>query len=277
MPLVQSTPLPEFENPPIDEVAISVEFVPLSGWQMPHAGLYWARIKDRYPHTEVHPPLGPSPELPGGDSFQFAPPRFELVLPKSNRMWFISEDKVDVIQVQSDRFVMNWRKVAGDEVYPRFDNGIRPRFEREWGEFKRFVKENALGNIEIKNFEISYVNHIVKGREWNTVEEAMGYFSYINKNVDMKFLPSVETMNLTGSFRMPSNKGALSFAILHALRQRDKREIIQFTLTARGKSISSSDEDQMEWICSGRECIVRGFADLTTSEAHKLWRRVENG
>jgi hypothetical protein len=33
-----ATPLPEFEDPPVSEVALSVQFAPLETWRSPHAG-----------------------------------------------------------------------------------------------------------------------------------------------------------------------------------------------------------------------------------------------
>jgi hypothetical protein len=54
---MSATPLPEFEDPPVSEVSLSVVFAALVNWRSAHAGLYWNRINSQYPHTETHPPL----------------------------------------------------------------------------------------------------------------------------------------------------------------------------------------------------------------------------
>src|ERR1035438_10399713 len=58
-PSVTSRPvdLPDFANPPVAEVVLSVQFEALSRMRAAHFGLFWARIRDRYPRTEERPAL----------------------------------------------------------------------------------------------------------------------------------------------------------------------------------------------------------------------------
>ncbi|PWT80592.1 MAG: hypothetical protein C5B44_05175 [Acidobacteria bacterium] len=277
MPAQHSAPLPEFSRPPVTEVLISVEFVPIMNWQTPHAGLYWSKIRDRYPLTEVHPPLFPQLDLPSGDIFQTPPPRFEFLTPgaDTNRMWFLSQDKTNIVQVQRDRFVINWRSVTGAETYPRFDAAVRPTFLREWAAFLEFLNEASLGVPEIKFCEVSYINDVVKGTDWGELDEAMTFFSFISSKQDRAALGSLETINIAGAFNMPGESGRLNFTLMHALRQRDRAQIIQFALSARGRPATQSHNDMLAWIGAGRECIVRGFAELTTTKAHKHWGRTQ--
>jgi uncharacterized protein (TIGR04255 family) len=65
----KSAPLPEYSNPPINEVVIAVEFLPLAKLQSPHIGLYWGEIKEHYPNIEVHTPIISAPEILEGVSF----------------------------------------------------------------------------------------------------------------------------------------------------------------------------------------------------------------
>jgi len=121
----QNSPLPEYTNPPVNEVVISAEILPLSKWQGLHAGVYWGSIRDRYPYSEGRPPLISPPEI-GGDLFAQVPAMIGFMQPDSNRTWFISEDRTNIIQVQKDRFIVNWRQVVGDETYPRFESVMLP-------------------------------------------------------------------------------------------------------------------------------------------------------
>jgi uncharacterized protein (TIGR04255 family) len=267
-----SSPLPEFDNPPVSEVAISVEFDPLEGWRSPHAGLYWGSIKTDYPRTEAQPPL-PSQIEKFGDAFPQIPMlRVEVVNPEIMRFWFLAEPPTHLIQVQRDRFIINWRKVRGDEKYPRYAEML-PRFAREWAQFQEFVREQGVGPITVQQCEITYVNDILRGEGWDIVSDSLSLFSPWWGSGSEGFLPKPETVVINGSFRMPDDRGRLHFATQHVQRQIDQREVIQLRLTARGYPDSNDDSGVLRWMDLGREWIVRGFADLTTPRAHALWKR----
>lgn len=264
-------PLPEFENPPVSEVAISVEFSPLERWNESYGGLYWGNIKADYPRTETKPPLPSqteSPEITFDESI-----RFSVGEPFPQRFWFLTELGDRLIQVQNNRFVSNWRKVKGDEVYPRYDPELRPRFQAEWKRFKHFVATERLGTIEATQCELTYVNDFVQGREWDRFTDAMALFAHWINRGSVGFLPPLETFNMNGSFQIPDGKGRLHFASRHALRHIDRKQVVQLRLTARGRPDTSEDASILEWFDLAREWIVRGFADLTSESAHAIWKR----
>ena len=265
--------LPEFENPPVSEVALSVAFSPLPQWQSPHAGLYWGRIRSRYPHTEVHPPIPLQIEQFGDQFWQTPMVRFQIAEADIARTWFLAEPKTHIIQVQRDRFITNWRKVEGTETYPRYLKEVRPRFVKEWNEFKEFAAEQNVGEISVQQCEITYINDVIQGEGWSDFREALELFSPQWPGKHDVFLPIPETLSTVGSFRMPGELGRLHFAIQHVRRQIDNRQALQLRLIARGKPNSGSDADVMEWMDIGHEWIVRGFADLTSDRAHDLWKR----
>jgi uncharacterized protein (TIGR04255 family) len=268
-----SAPLPEYERPPVSEVALSIEFSPLQNWRSPHAGIYWAQVQKEYPNTEVQAPLPSQIEKFGESQWQRPRPRVEMLNPDMNRFWFLSEPPNRLVQVQRDRFVVNWRKVKGDEVYPRYFKEMRPRFEREWEGYKRFVAEQKLGVVSTRQCEVIYVNDILKGVEWETYEESLNLFSPWWKNGSDGFLPCPENLALNGAFLFPKEAGRLHFTVQSALRGIDEKETIRFQLIARGKPASDKDADIMQWMDLGHEWIVRGFTDLTSTHAHELWGR----
>jgi uncharacterized protein (TIGR04255 family) len=109
----------KFDRPPVVEVACGVLFAtakPLRGAQL---GLYWQRIRETFPRIEEAPPLAPVIEAQGSGpsavelGYLFGP------LPPLRRTWFISQDGRNLVQVQEDRFVFNWKKAAEDDEYPR--------------------------------------------------------------------------------------------------------------------------------------------------------------
>lgn len=274
-----STPRPEFTNPPVSEVVLSVQFLPLAEWRTPHAGWYWQKIIANYPTTQEQPPLLPMIERFGEDlrSSQTAPSllRFAPMDPDSSRFWFIGDDPTRLIQIQRDRFSINWRKVTGDETYPRYERAIRPRFLREWSQFRAFVAEAGLGTVDVRQCEMTYVNHIPCGDGRVTFPKALSLLSYWSGRGSNGFLPEPETFGMSASYLMPDDSGRLHFSAQRVIRQADQRDGLQIQLDARGRPASSEDADVLTWMDLGRDWIVRGFTDLTSDEAHKLWGRTQ--
>ena len=64
--------LPEFVQPPVVEVMMSVQFEVLSSFQPVHFGLLWERWRSRYPLTSHHAPIAPSVELYGAKGLEQA-------------------------------------------------------------------------------------------------------------------------------------------------------------------------------------------------------------
>lgn len=273
MPPRSGAPLPEFDRPPVSEVAIAVQFEPLDQWRAVHAGLFWGQIKDRYPLNETQPPLPSQIErydgyIPQTPQVIIAPVDVDLA-----RFWFLTEDKTQLIQLQRDRFIINWRKLIGNEIYPRYEAILRPRFIRELNEFREFLDDLQLGTLNIQQCEITYVNDILKGEGWDSVSDSLKLFSaWWGKGTD-GWLPIPERLMVSGSFLIPEQAGRLHFLTQHLFRIPDMHEMIQLRLIARGNPRGQTTESIAAWLDIGREWIVRGFADLTSPYAHNLWGR----
>src|SRR5262245_12988574 len=111
-------PLPEFERPPVIETSIGVEFSPLDAWQVPHFGLYWAEIRNRFPKFDVQPPTTSQLEDPDNVFTR----KGISVVPMTKleaRCWFIDAADSMLVQVQNNKFFLNWRKRT--EPYPRYE------------------------------------------------------------------------------------------------------------------------------------------------------------
>ena len=110
---MEDSELPEYGNPPVDEVALGVLFVPLPDFKVPHFGVYWDHIRDRYPKCENQPALTPQIEstAPFANVMAFMSMDLSML-----RCWFIDNSGNQLIQVQPDRFIRNWRQVEGGPV-----------------------------------------------------------------------------------------------------------------------------------------------------------------
>ncbi len=264
--------LPDYDEPPVIETVLGVQFAPLDKWEIVHFGMFRTLIQARYPRFEVNPPLGPDIEAPRLE-FKRLQPEVELVAKPQARCWFLNEANTELIQVQHDRFVHNWRKVTGGEEYPHYEDYIRPSFERDWQQFREFLNSERIGAPEVRQCDVTYVNHIDKGKGWNTFEDLRDVFPCWAGASSDNFLPAPESVLFNVSYQMPGQRARLRVALVHALRSSDAKETLQLTLTARGKPRSSGTPDIFEWLDVGRETVVRGFTDFTSRKMHELWRR----
>jgi uncharacterized protein (TIGR04255 family) len=265
--------LPDFDNPPVVEVLLSVQFDKLSGLKAPHVGLLWSQFEHDFPRTEEHPPLDPvfeAFESPVAASFNV-----EVVrgLP-TPRVWFLNPSGGELIQVQADRFVHNWRKVGEGDQYPRYER-IRERFMEELRLFQSFLAERNLGELSVNQCEIVYVNHLLVGAGWENWGEAEKVVKVWRGGAG-EFLPMPEDVRLQVRYiieREQVSVGRLHVSLMPALRNEDQSPMFAMNLTARGRPPSPSIEGAMEFLDLGRDWIVRGFTDLTTSNMHNIWRR----
>ncbi|MCY3955044.1 MAG: TIGR04255 family protein [Nitrospira sp.] len=264
--------LPEYGSPPVIETVLGVQFSPLSSFQVPHFGLFWNRVRQAYPHVEVQPPLGPTfeqfvPKEIRGEAqirFEAGPPDF--------RCWFKNQEQTHLMQVQRDRFVVNWRKVTGQEVYPRYVQ-FRPRFKSEWTEFCKFLEEENLETPQVNQCEVTYVNHFESEKEFISFGEAHKIFEVWSELPAEEFLPAPESVRFNIHYLLPDQKGRMHVVVEPKLRTRDGKEVLQVTLTCRGRPDSPTIEDILNWFDLGHEWIVQGFTQLTTHEMHQIWER----
>ena len=90
-----SSPLPEFERPPLNEVVFGVQFEPLAALRAAHYGLYWSRIRSRYGTTEDKAPLAYVLEL--NEPKQSAAEISLITEMPTPRVWFVDSEKTGLI------------------------------------------------------------------------------------------------------------------------------------------------------------------------------------
>jgi len=271
--MAETQNLPEFENPPVSEVVLGVQFEPLLSWAVPHYGLYWARIRDEYPEAQVQPPVVRQVEIFGAARFKTHGTINLSVGPENPRCWFLTADQTRLVQVQNDRFLINWRKVVGDEVYPRYEKAIRPKFAAEFARFMAYLKDAGMESMNVTQCEVTYINDVPLGEGWTSFSDLHDVISPWSGEMTDKFLPPPETIQINVAYPIPEQRGRLHVAMQHAFRPKDSKETIQLRLTARGKPQDSELKSILEWFDMGREWIVRGFADFTAETAQKRWER----
>lgn len=266
----QTRTLPLFMSPPVIETVHGVQFAPLDKFHVLHFGLFWSKIRSEYPSIQIKPPLGPIVEKFDARS----QPAFgiEFVQQPELRCWYIDHTENHLIQIQKERFHFNWKKVTGQDSYPQYES-LSPRFVSEWGKFCNFLREEGLAEPEVTQCEVTYVNHLERGKGWNAYSELHQVFSVISSLESPKVLIDPESWSFDLDYIIPEPKGRLHINARPAIRREDGKEIIQLTLTARGKPLANGIQSITDWLEVGHQWIVKGFTDITTPAMHKLWGR----
>lgn len=255
-------PLPSYKQPPVDEVICGIRFEPLPLLKVPHIGLLWERFRKEYPITQHAMPIATGVSLPIDETTKIPLPR----------VWFISKLDDELIQFQLDRFYYNWRR-RGDN-YPRYPSIIE-KFDSAKRQLDGFTDELQLGTIKIVECELTYINHILKGQGWESIDDLPKVtrdFTWQKQN--HSFLPTPTNVTWQARFPLQDDKGWLNVKLNPGKRKTDSAEGLVLELTARSLGKEKTWESMREWFDVAHEWIVRGFEDLTAKEIQEtIWKR----
>ena len=109
----------KFNRPPVVEVVCGVLFRGLPKLRTPHFGLFWSRIRDRFPLPDERPPLSPAIE-----TFPATPIQQQPDWPITPRVWLLGDEGRHLVQLQGDRFLYNWKSAAPEDGYPSYSKII---------------------------------------------------------------------------------------------------------------------------------------------------------
>jgi uncharacterized protein (TIGR04255 family) len=258
--------LPKFNKPPVIETVLGVEFEPLSNFLIPHFGLFLLDLKDSYSSFKELPPLDSQIEKFEGDSIEIA--SFQLGFRSEIRCLFLDAKQEWRLQIQNNKFLSNWAKSTSK--YPSYDETLR-RFKTNWGKFNLFLEKSRIEKPQIKQCEVTYLNHIEDIDNFENLSEIFPSWKKNGKKTD--FLPTPEAIAINLVYRIPENRGRLHISMQPAVRHADLKRIIQLSLVARVLPKSSKRNDVLEALNLGHEWVVRGFTDFTSEKMHQIWER----
>lgn len=244
--------LAEFVKEPLTEVVFGVEFNALD-FSSVHFGLYWKAIEERFPNKPLdRPPIG----------------EIELfnILPTLRRVWFESEDKNQLIQLQANRFHYNWRRQSPNEKYPHYDD-IYPKFIEEWNRFQRWWMEVEGTPLQPIRYELTYLNQIDTEFGWSGEDDYHKIFSVIGHSWS-DFPMKSNAFNCNIGFVLPENQGNLTVKIDQGIKPKENSSVVILNLTA---SHDDTDTDIEEWFEVTHESIVNIFLSLISQEAKEAW------
>jgi len=255
----------DFSNPPVVETAFAVVFAPIKSWNLLHYGLLWDRYRESYPFPEVKLPTG-SVQLEGID-LALGQNVDLRTLPL--RCWFVDASKNQLIQVQNNAFIRNWRRMDAPLHYIHYDE-FRPLFVKDWATYRQFLSDEGFAQPEVWQCEVTYINHLLRGKEWESLTDMRQMFPFWQQKLSEKSDFDVSAFSFNAA--LPSKHGQLQVAANPVLRT-DGKEAIQFTITASGKPAGSSNDQVLEWLDLGHSYVVKFFEDFTSQAMHSLWGR----
>lgn len=264
--------LPDFGSPPVAETVIGYSFSPVPGWDLRYFGLLWNAVSSEFPTFQVQPPIVEASTTTSRVGLANLIVRAVGVTEPPVRCWYVDASETRLLQIQNDRFLHNWRKVSGAETYPRYEGDIRPRFLREWDRFLTFLSQHHLPAPELRSWEVTYVNHLQKGREWNSFDDIGSILRGWNIQDFLPSLAAPSVLQLNMSFPTDSDS-KLTVSVQPGSHRATGREVLVISLTANGRA--ASPEEAIRGIDHGRATIVTAFAEMTTERMHKLWQRKE--
>jgi len=155
-PDAEKEEFPAYEQPPVTETVVGIEFAALPIGFMGLASLHglWNADFPNPVEQEALPPTRPVQQ--GAPDFAFR----LGVGPPPARLWMISSDQHFLIQVQSDRLTLNWRRLDAEaNSYPGFEI-LKARFESLFADFRSHISGSLNIEVEPMVVEWTYVNEI---------------------------------------------------------------------------------------------------------------------
>jgi uncharacterized protein (TIGR04255 family) len=247
-----------FNQAPVVEVSFGVRYPPLQQLQSAHFGLFWASIITEFDATSDQPPIVESPQKAVSEEVIFA-----------RRVWLVHRQKNLLIQLQRDRFHLNWRKLGEGVDYPGFETLV-PQFERYVNSWFGFLEKHAIGFPEAMNGMLTYVNQV-------PVDSlASGGRVFTGLNESMSMLPvfeKLEGLSWAATFTDPCGRISADVKTFRNKSEASKR-MLQLELKADSASDLKDSRALFEWIRVAHKSLVESFTSLTTGHAQKeLWDR----
>jgi len=265
--------LPKFDDPPVVETVMSAQFDALPDFTTAHIGWYWQQCLDETWEKAVE--IGSLVEQfeRFEEEKKWGRPGVQLMAGVTpNRIQILKAGGERLIQLQPTRFIYNWRRA--ESGYPSYDK-LLPEFRQSFEAFDSFAKESGVGRPKVNQWEITYVNHILKGTLWSRLDEWSRVLPWFAIPAATEDYLSTEGFVGEWGLEIGAKAGRLHVSLQHArVGSREGPESIALQLTARGPV--TDEIDLFRGLEIGHETIVRSFAAMTSEEAHATWKRTDN-
>lgn len=262
------TTRPKFSRPPVVEVAATLGYQDLNPEVMAtnleslraYFGSDYKIIE--FHHEMLDAPLFKLAEINTTTPFEF--PKY----------WFLTEDKVDLLQLSHRRLAFNWRRVKLDDqnAYKTYDH-VWNRFSKGIAALDKFQTSNSQPAVIPVNMELAYFNHI-------RFEEFGGSLAEIEQLFPshqwLKNAPWLEEPNgFSFQWNIPDPKANRNIRIqcVTAVDVRVGDPILRLDIVVQGnmpaENVKNRDEGLKKWYDEAHFIIVNTFATMTADKIQK--------
>ena len=268
--------LPNFEDPPVDEVAIGIAFLSIGTATSNHLAKFRDTVKHELPGLQYQPHMTTPLEKLANEDYRIGQPIGSTLLlpaapPPAQRTWLVSADDQYLVQLQDDLFISNWRR--RQDPYPHFES----LFDLFWTRFTLFrsqVADDSELPLQLQQLEVTYVNWV----PFNTAPLNEWFGPAQRAKIQVGGASSYPEHGMWMSSFLVTHEG-IPLARLHARQLEALRPTLvpqigaQLELTFRVPLAPGAQETEIiDLAYTARDTIVRAFTDLTTEEGHKRWR-----
>ena len=254
-----------FHNPPVSEVVVATYFTqPIADFRNQHVGLFWNRIRDRFPISHQQLPVGIRADVSPGEPFPM--PRY----------WFVADDEISLIQLQKNAFIFNWRRRENNK-YPHFNRSIKPEFDRLYSELESFLATDVDAQpISIDLCELTYVNTVEQCDYWTgpgDTAKVIPSFTAISSGVG-NGAPSDFSCFYT--YRVESDLH-LGVTVRSAVApQPSNKPVLVFEIKASARLGSSPKSTAYLWFERAHSTVFKCFLNMTDEQIqYNCWGRRE--
>lgn len=260
------TAVPTFIEPPVVEMALGAQFRPLFTLRGITLGPLRERWRDAYPRVEEQPPLPPAIEgglVPGiGLQIGFGP------MPNM-RHWFLNEAGTELVQLQHDRLIVNWRQADTSSAYPRYDR-MRTIFEQRLADLVGFVEQHRLGTLEIVQAEANYINAL------DVEPRSQGHLGRLLRGwvgTPGHHLGEPEEARVSLAFAVPDlgRPPVRMYVNVDPAQRGDGAPVLFMTLTVRGAPAGVGVAETLQFVDGAHDHLVQSFMELTAEPMHSAW------
>jgi uncharacterized protein (TIGR04255 family) len=251
-----------FTDPPITEVVCGVLFEHVESLDPVLVGRFWESQLEDFPRKQLLPAIVAAPA--DGFVIDFSP------IP-ALRTWLISSDDTRVMQIQADRFYLNWR--SRGSAYPSFNQsgeqvGLLTEVLATFSAFTEFLSERAQVQLRPSSIELSMIDTLKHGRHWGSLKDLAALLPLLHPLLaDLEALPPVLQTNVEG----PIKEGERRILIQRALLADSGGDAIRVETTARIRV--STAEDVGPALRSAHSLLKRTFDELIPSSEHHRFQR----
>lgn len=265
---------PKFTHPPVNEVVLSAQFQPLEKLTSAHLGLLWGKFRAEYPELEQHHPIAHELEFFGPVPLDNMQPVFQVLDKQPTpRIWFKSQSGQELIQVQPDRFIHNWRSQSEKDIYPTYKT-LRPKFATELASLAEFLADELKQELFADQCEVSYINYLPWSKDSASQNQPGVSLKIWPAQLDAEWLKEPEFTKVSQQFVIPGPQGPIGRLYVDAqpaYRLTESKWVCRLTLTARLYPVGKGIDGILQTLDVGHEWVVKSFAALINPSVRELW------